>query len=171
MIFEKERWNTDNPMKKDNSFDWGKSAEEYWKKQKGKVIKINKNICIFCGKEREICSCNFQDKMKEYLKKIQFEVKKKEEPTNDSIVNSIIKQFIERSKEGFKSYGKTLDRNDFSSLDWLREAKAESMDFILYLEKLEKQLIIFETIKTLEKGYPNDQSFGDLCRQELNKLK
>jgi|TARA_B110000467_G_C18167898_1_gene393480 hypothetical protein len=57
-------------------------------------------------------------------------------PTNDSIVNSIISQFISRSAMGYKKYGTTLDRTDLSLLDWIQHAQEEMMDGILYLEKI-----------------------------------
>ncbi len=60
--------------------------------------------------------------------------------TKDSIVNSIISQFIDRSNVGIAKYGTTLDRNDLSILDWIEHAKQEHMDAILYLEKLKAEL-------------------------------
>ena len=58
----------------------------------------------------------------------------------DSIVDSIIDQFIERAKFGKEKYNTDLDREDLSVLDWVEHAKQEHMDVILYLEKLEKIL-------------------------------
>ena len=66
--------------------------------------------------------------------------------TNDSVVNSIISQFAERSRVGYKKYGTTLDRTDLSLLDWVQHAQEEMMDGILYLEKIKK------TIKERESG-------------------
>jgi hypothetical protein len=60
----------------------------------------------------------------------------------DTIVNSIIKKFKERSDLGKKKYGVTLDRTDLNTLDWINHAQEELMDGILYLEKLKKS---FET--------------------------
>ena len=57
----------------------------------------------------------------------------------DSIVESVINQFKQRSEIGIKKYNTTLDRNDLSTLDWIEHAKQEAMDFILYLEKLKSQ--------------------------------
>ena len=54
----------------------------------------------------------------------------------DSIVESVINQFKERSKLGIEKYGVTLDRTDLNFLDWVNHAQQEAMDFILYLEKL-----------------------------------
>jgi hypothetical protein len=57
----------------------------------------------------------------------------------DSIVESVINQFKQRSEFGIKKYNTTLDRTDLSTLDWIEHAKQEAMDFILYLEKLKSQ--------------------------------
>ena len=58
----------------------------------------------------------------------------------DSIVQSVIKKFQERSELGIKKYGVTLDRTDLEPLDWIQHAQEELMDGILYLEKLKKVL-------------------------------
>ena len=54
----------------------------------------------------------------------------------DSIVQAVVKKFLERSELGQKKYGTTLDRTDLSPLDWITHAQEELMDGILYLEKL-----------------------------------
>ena len=58
----------------------------------------------------------------------------------DSIVESVINQFKQRSDVGIKKYNTTLDRTDLSTLDWIEHAKQEAMDFILYLEKLKSEV-------------------------------
>jgi len=58
----------------------------------------------------------------------------------DKHVQSIIKQFQERSELGIKKYGVTLERTDLSTLDWIEHAKQEAMDFILYLERLKEDV-------------------------------
>ena len=58
----------------------------------------------------------------------------------DSIVESVINQFKQRSEAGINKYGTTLDRKDLSTLEWIEHAKQEAMDFILYLEKLKQEL-------------------------------
>lgn len=58
--------------------------------------------------------------------------------STDSIVNSIIHKFINRSNLGIQKYGTTLDRNDLSTNDWIQHVQEELMDAILYLEKLKK---------------------------------
>jgi hypothetical protein len=58
----------------------------------------------------------------------------------DSIVESVIMQFKQRSDVGIQKYVVTLDRNDLSTLEWLNHAQQEAMDFVLYLEKLKHEL-------------------------------
>jgi hypothetical protein len=58
----------------------------------------------------------------------------------DSIVESVIMQFKQRSEVGIQKYGVTLDRNDLSTLEWINHAQQEAMDFDLYLEKLKHEL-------------------------------
>jgi hypothetical protein len=58
----------------------------------------------------------------------------------DTIVESVINQFRERSEVGIKKYGTTLDRTDLSTLDWINHAQQELMDGILYLEKLKQTI-------------------------------
>ena len=57
----------------------------------------------------------------------------------DSIVNSVISKFINRSDVGIKKYGVTLDRDDLDINEWINHAQEEHMDAILYLEKLKQQ--------------------------------
>jgi hypothetical protein len=62
------------------------------------------------------------------------------EYSKDSIVNSIVTKFISRSDIGIQKYGKTLDRDDLKTVDWIQHTQEELMDAILYLEKLKKQI-------------------------------
>ena len=63
----------------------------------------------------------------------------KEELVIDSIVDSVVKQFKDRSKLGIDKYGTTMDRKDLSTLEWLNHAQQEAMDFCLYIEKLKSE--------------------------------
>jgi len=58
----------------------------------------------------------------------------------DSIVESVLDKFKERSKKGIDKYGVTLDRKDLSPLEWLNHLQEELMDATLYIEKLKKEL-------------------------------
>ena len=66
--------------------------------------------------------------------------KKRKIDKTDSIVDSVIDQFVERAKFGKEKYNTDLDRTDLSILDWLEHAKQEHMDAILYLEKIERTI-------------------------------
>ena len=57
----------------------------------------------------------------------------------DTIVESVIKQFKDRSEVGIAKYGVTLNREDLSTLEWLQHAQEEAMDFCLYLERLKQE--------------------------------
>ena len=59
--------------------------------------------------------------------------------TQDSIVNSVLSKFIDRSKLGIQKYGTTLDRNDLSITDWYTHMQEELMYAILYLEKIKQE--------------------------------
>ena len=63
------------------------------------------------------------------------------EEINDSIVDSIISKFKQRSETGIKKYGTTLDRNDLTVEQWLNHLEEELMDAILYCHKLKTELI------------------------------
>ncbi len=61
--------------------------------------------------------------------------------TVDSIVESVIDKIRTRSETGIAKYGTTLDRTDYSPIDWIDAAIEEQMDNILYLTRLKKDLI------------------------------
>jgi len=67
-------------------------------------------------------------------------MKKRKIEQTDSIVDSVIDQFIERAKFGKEKYNTDLDRTDLGILDWIEHAKQEHMDAILYLEKIERTI-------------------------------
>jgi hypothetical protein len=58
----------------------------------------------------------------------------------DSVVKSVIESFKQRSEAGILKYGKTLDRNDLTFLQWIQHAQEEMMDGVLYLEKIKLSL-------------------------------
>lgn len=59
---------------------------------------------------------------------------------NDTIVNTVLDKYKERSKVGKEKYGTTMDRNDLNVLEWLTHLQEELMDATLYVEKLKKEL-------------------------------
>ena len=56
----------------------------------------------------------------------------------DSVVTSIINQFVKRAQFGKAKYGVDLDRTDLPLIEWIEHAKQEHMDAILYLEKIKQ---------------------------------
>lgn len=76
-------------------------------------------------------------------KKIKMKVKDTmsewiEAQVKDSVVQSVINKFKQRSEVGIKKYNTTLDREDLTQLEWIDHAQCELMDGILYLEKLKR---------------------------------
>ena len=56
----------------------------------------------------------------------------------DSVVQSVINKFKQRSEVGIQKYNTTLDREDLTNKEWINHAQEEAMDLILYLEKLKR---------------------------------
>jgi hypothetical protein len=50
------------------------------------------------------------------------------QPVQDSVVESIVEQFCQRSRVGQAKYGTTLDRTDLKPLDWIQHAQEELME-------------------------------------------
>lgn len=57
----------------------------------------------------------------------------------DPILLKVLAKYYERSERGIKKYGRTLDRDDLSFLDWLNHLQEELMDATLYIEKLKDE--------------------------------
>ena len=57
----------------------------------------------------------------------------------DPILLKVLAKYYERSERGIKKYGRTLDRDDLSILDWLNHLQEELMDATLYIEKLKEE--------------------------------
>jgi len=75
---------------------------------------------------------------------------KESEIVKDSIVESVVKQFKERSEVGIAKYGVTIDREDLSTLEWLQHLQEELFDASLYIEKLKSKLHIIDIMKSDE---------------------
>jgi len=75
---------------------------------------------------------------------------KETEVVKDTIVESVVKQFKERSEVGIAKYGVTLDREDLSTLEWLQHLQEELFDASLYIEKLKSKLHIIDMMKSDE---------------------
>ncbi len=58
----------------------------------------------------------------------------------DKIVQEVVNSFIERSNVGIKKYGTTLNRNDLSTLEWIKHLQEELQDATLYIQKIITEL-------------------------------
>jgi hypothetical protein len=76
--------------------------------------------------------------------------------STDSIVNTVVQRFIQRSEFGQKKYGVTLDRTDLKTADWIQHMQEELMDAILYLEKLKTTIATTEGSSTEQKDVINE---------------
>ena len=81
--------------------------------------------------------------------KTTYETSSKYKP--DSIIQSVISQFLERGEIGLNKYGTTLDRTDLNVEDWIEHMKQELMDSILYLERIKKEISILKQLSKEEK--------------------
>jgi hypothetical protein len=61
-----------------------------------------------------------------------------ETQVKDSVVQSVINKFKQRSEVGIKKYGTTMDRDDLTRDEWITHISEELMDALLYLEKLKR---------------------------------
>ena len=74
----------------------------------------------------------------------------------DKIVHQLIIKYLNRSYEGQKKYGTTLDRNDLLLRDWMQHLQEELMDASLYLEKLMTVIDTLEETDSESKPKPNN---------------
>jgi len=70
----------------------------------------------------------------------------------DKILSKVLIDNIKRYEAGNKKYGGSMDTNDKSILAWIRDAKEEAMDFVVYLTKIETLLIDDSNADTLMFG-------------------
>lgn len=62
------------------------------------------------------------------------------EGTEDKVVSKVIEAYRERSRVGIEKYGKTMEREDLTPLQWLQHLQEELMDATLYIETLKNKL-------------------------------
>ena len=73
----------------------------------------------------------------------------------DKIVHQVIIKYLQRSYEGQKKYGTTLDRNDLLMRDRMQHLQEELMDASLYLEKLMTVIDTLEKLDSKSEPKPN----------------
>jgi hypothetical protein len=71
-----------------------------------------------------------------------------EQQIQDPILLRVLAKYYERSETGIKKYGRTLDRDDLSFIDWLNHLQEELMDATLYIEKLKMKQVKHELNKS-----------------------
>jgi hypothetical protein len=54
----------------------------------------------------------------------------------DPIVQKVLDRIQTRSEIGLKKYGVTMMRDDVSTVEWLRHAQEEALDFAVYIERV-----------------------------------
>lgn len=53
-----------------------------------------------------------------------------------SVENKVCIKILDRAEVGENKYGKTMERKDLSTIDWVKHAQEEAMDLAVYLEKI-----------------------------------
>jgi hypothetical protein len=84
--------------------------------------------------DEEIFNSEFNERLAKERAQNYMRLKDGYKEPKDKHVQSVINKFAERSEIGLIKYGTTLERKDYSLLNWLEEAQQEAMDFVLYLE-------------------------------------
>lgn len=54
----------------------------------------------------------------------------------DPIVQKVLQRVSERSRAGMKRYGVSMMRDDMETVQWLRHAQEEALDFAVYIERV-----------------------------------
>lgn len=68
------------------------------------------------------------------------------------IEEQVINQIRKRAEVGENKYGTTMERNDFTFLEWLQYLQEELMDAAVYVEKLKEEVIGYEKEKYTRTG-------------------
>ena len=53
-----------------------------------------------------------------------------------SVENKVCIKILDRAEVGENKYGKTMERTDLSTINWVKHAQEEAMDLAVYLEKI-----------------------------------
>lgn len=68
----------------------------------------------------------------------------------DPIVEKVRQKLLDRSQVGMKKYGCTMERDDLTTLDFLKHHQEELMDAAIYVERLIQDHLL--RIETSERG-------------------
>lgn len=55
------------------------------------------------------------------------------------LLESVMRDLRMREREGYKTYGTTMDRTDLTEKEWIQHAYEEALDLALYLKKIMKK--------------------------------
>ncbi len=93
------------------------------------------------------------------------------------IEDNVCVKIQERAKVGFKKYGKTMEREDFTLLDWYKYLQEELMDAIVYIERIMEDLSIEKTTSKLMGEYfpvvepkKDKKKIGDVLKKYRDRL-
>jgi len=92
------------------------------------------------------------NKLQEIQKELIDQIEVNTEGLQDKVVETVIQSYKKRSALGIAKYGKTMEREDLSTLDWLQHFQEEMMDATLYVESLKRKyrLLTTGTMKEIE---------------------
>lgn len=65
----------------------------------------------------------------------------------DPIVATVVKRMTERSREGIKKYGCTMERTDITTSQWIDHTIEELLDAAMYLERLKQDVLVPQSTK------------------------
>lgn len=72
--------------------------------------------------------------------KMMIDIKEEDSDMEDTIVESVRQDLLDRSQAGIKKYNTTLDREDLDLSDWLVHAYQELLDGALYLKRAKQDV-------------------------------
>lgn len=78
------------------------------------------------------------DSVKKFYETLGYHTTHTHEQKKDKIVEKVKKLMDDRSKQGQKEYGTTLQDNPDGFYRWLNELQTELLDAALYIEKLKQ---------------------------------
>jgi len=88
---------------------------------------------------------------------------RKEYKFRDPVVRHVCDMFVQRSDEGFKKYGQTLNHERVSRMknlqDYLLDVQEELMDAILYIQTAREELRDLSEEALIEKFNDDEETF------------
>lgn len=65
------------------------------------------------------------------------------------ISTRLAQNLLKRTVDGFQKYGKTMDRNDLTPVQWAEHAQEEMIDSWQYLERVKDSFKLIEDARTV----------------------